>query len=369
MTLRVITTEWKTEFTEGIKSYPTELRIISPFITHKAINLFPEADPNSIRVITRYNLADFANNVSSIKALYSLLDIGASIRGIQGLHAKMYMFGERRAIITSANFTQTGFTLNHELGIVTEEEEAIKNCLDYFDYLWRIDGIDLKREQLDDWYHQVKEHKKLVGPTNQTDLGDFGARVLDEGKQAFVKFLGSSDNRHPVSYPILDQLIESGCHKVLAYPKKKKPSSVKDNDTMFISRLTDEKDIRIYGRAIGKAHDPDRDVATKEDIDTRDWMEKWPNFIRITNPEFVNGTIGNGVSLNELMNSLSHNSFESTKKNAAKKIGNNTNPRRAYSQQAAVRLSLEGHAWLNKRLDEAFQKHGKFPQDELKKID
>ena len=93
MTLRVLTKEWETEFNEDIRSYPTELRIICPFITHKATNLFSETGPNSIRVITRYNLADFANNVSSIKALYLLLDMGASIRGIRDLHAKVYMFG------------------------------------------------------------------------------------------------------------------------------------------------------------------------------------------------------------------------------------------------------------------------------------
>ena len=45
-----------------------------------------------------------------------LLDAGASIRGIQNLHAKLYLFGTSRAIITSANLTEAALTRNQEFG-------------------------------------------------------------------------------------------------------------------------------------------------------------------------------------------------------------------------------------------------------------
>ena len=38
-------------------------------------------------MITRFNLADFAEGVSDIEALRLLLDAGANIRGIRNLHA------------------------------------------------------------------------------------------------------------------------------------------------------------------------------------------------------------------------------------------------------------------------------------------
>ena len=41
---------------------------------------------------------------------------------------------------------------------------------------------------------------------------------------------------------------------------------------MFIARLTDEPDIRIFGRAIGMEHEPGRDDATSSDIARRDWV-------------------------------------------------------------------------------------------------
>jgi hypothetical protein len=78
--------------------------------------------------------------------------------------------------------------------------------------------------------------------------------------------------------------------------------------------------------------------------------------------------MANGVSLNELMSALSANSFAPTKRNAARGEGN-TDPRRAYQQQAAVELSAEGFSWLRERLQAAFDLHGTVPQDDLDKLD
>lgn len=76
----------------------------------------------------------------------------------------------------------------------------------------------------------------------------------------------------------------------------------------------------------------------------------------------------NGVSLNELMEELGANSFAPTQNNAARGSGN-TDPRRAYQQQAAVELSAQGFTWLSARLQAAFNRYGKVPQDELDKLD
>jgi hypothetical protein len=78
--------------------------------------------------------------------------------------------------------------------------------------------------------------------------------------------------------------------------------------------------------------------------------------------------MANGVSLNELMGALGANSFAPTQRNVARGEGN-TDPRRAYQQQVAVELSAESIAWLGERLQAAFDRHGKVPQDDLEKLD
>lgn len=84
--------------------------------------------------------------------------------------------------------------------------------------------------------------------------------------------------------------------------------------------------------------------------------------------EFVAGTMANGVSLNELMETLGAESFASTQRNARRGEGN-TDPRRAYLQQPAVELSHEGLAWLSERLETAFEAHGTVPADTLSALD
>jgi hypothetical protein len=67
--------------------------------------------------------------------------------------------------------------------------------------------------------------------------------------------------------------------------------------------------------------------------------------------------LGNGVSLRELMQVFGSNSFRSTKQNAENGTGN-TDPHRAYMQQADVELTAAAATWLNERLDRAFEEHG-----------
>jgi hypothetical protein len=76
----------------------------------------------------------------------------------------------------------------------------------------------------------------------------------------------------------------------------------------------------------------------------------------------------NGVSLNELMDTLGADSFAPTQRNTLRGEGN-TDPRKAYRQQAAAELSAEGFSWLGERLQAAFDEHGMVPQDTLDQLD
>ena len=379
--IRLVDAGWGRELTAAIRADPSEVRIVCPFIKKGALERLLSHRPGDVQVITRFNLDDFADGVSDVEALRMLLDAGASVRGIQNLHAKLYLFGKSRAIITSANLTEAALTQNQEFGVVSDDAAVIKACRDYFDRLWRCgSSADLSRDMLDCWAEKVTHYRLASGrPRRARELGDFGAKaglespppvlpvVVADADQAFVKFLGRSDKREPVSQAIIEVIEHEGCHRVLAYPATKCPRSVKDGAVMFIARLTDERDIRIFGRAIGMKYHPDRDDASAEDIELRSWREKYSRYIRVHHAEFVAGTMANGISLNELMGALKSNSFASTQRNAARGTGN-TNPRRAFMQQAAIELSSQAIAWLGRRLQAAFDAHGKIPQDTLDQL-
>ena len=134
MIARVVEKDWNAELADGLRRVAGQVLFVSPFIKARAIEPMLGQLGNS-RIITRFSQQDFADRVSDITALRLLLDAGAAVRGIRHLHAKLYVFGSKRAIITSANLTEAGLGRNHEFGLVTDDRHTVAGCRRYFDRL------------------------------------------------------------------------------------------------------------------------------------------------------------------------------------------------------------------------------------------
>lgn len=382
MTFQLVDTGWAQVLADAVATDHSKVRLVCPFIKKGAVErLLSGGTPGSLRVITRFNLDDFARGVSDLAALRLLLASGATIRGVKHLHAKLYLFGNR-AVVTSANLTEAALVRNHEFGFVAENGEIVARCRKYFDDLWSKAGADLTSARLAHWEQTVTAYlAKGASPAQASGLGDEGANagvaaeplefppVVDESQQAFVKFFGESSNRASRSLSLLEEVRRSGSHWACDYPKDKRPRRVEDGAIMFMARLVkDPADILIYGRAIGMRHIEGRDDASAADIALRPWKAIWPHYVRVHHAEFVAGTLANGVSLNALMDALKSDAFLPTQRNAAKGEGN-TDPRRAYLQQAAVELTPQALVWVNERLQRAFNQYGTLPAAELATLD
>jgi hypothetical protein len=395
LTLRLVDAGWGGELSAALKADPAELRIICPFIKQRALRRLMAEEPRAIRVITRFSLADFAAGVSDIPALRMLLGAGAQVRGIRHLHAKLYLFGRSRAVVTSANLTTAALDRNEEFGAVMDIPDDIASCSTYFEGLWSRAGPDLSREQLDRWEAIVTQHLALgARPAEALRLPDFGTQgasdtglgsaagpvalrgslnrpppAVGEAGQVFVKFLGTAKEREPLSYDILAEVKRAGCHWALAYPSTQRPRVVNDGDLMYIARLTrDPNDMRIFGRAIGMRYVPGRDDASAGEIESRPFKAQWSRYVRVHNAAFVAGPLGHGVSLKELIPELGERAIASTQEHAEKGSGN-VDPRAALKRKAAVRLSSEGAAWVSAKLQEAFDLYGTIPQSVLDTLD
>jgi len=84
--------------------------------------------------------------------------------------------------------------------------------------------------------------------------------------------------------------------------------------------------------------------------------------------EFVDGTLGDGVSLGELMDELGAYAFGPTAENADRGIGN-VDPRQSIRQAAAVRLTEAGTSWLEEELELAFRRLGKVRAEAVEELD
>ena len=383
MSFRLVSEGWGAELENALRRDRSELRIVSPFIKHPALERLLALRPERIRVVTRFDLEGFARGVSDVAVLRTLLETGASVRGLRGLHAKLYVFGDSVGVVTSANLTVSGLDRNPEFGLVTEDPAAIRSCLDHFEELWHRARDDLRIDQVEQWTRDIEPYLVSgAGRAETRSLPDYGvdaglpepSRVLvpsrfGEAEHAIVKFHGRGHDRAPLSRSTLQEVEGSGCHWAVCYPYYKTPRSLRDGTVVFIARLTDDQArSRVFGRAVGMAFRDHRDDATSADIERRPWKADYPRYIRVHNAEFVAGTLANGVSLAEMMEALGTDSFVTTQQRVARGTVN-VDPALSVRRQAAVRLSPQGRDWLNERLQAAFDRNGTIPETTVRGLD
>jgi len=350
--------DWYKRFLSEL-SQTKELKIISPFISEQILrktqSLF---DFNNFELITRYNLQDFAMNVSSLSGLKFSVNEGASVYGIKDLHSKVYLFDKRAAIVTSANFTKGGLVNNHECGLLLTNKALIQELHNYFDQLKGIAHEKLAIEDCENWEKKLANISVSKGKIST--LPDLGASSInfDKNRTYYIKFLGGTNNRVELDFPTTEEVREALCHYACCFPLKKAPRQVNDGDVIFIARMTENpSDFAIFGRAVALKHTKGRDTASMQEINERPWKKDWPIYLRVKDPVFINGTMADGILLSDLLNKFNHSSFQSTSHNFD--IGHgNVNPRRSLMQKAYVKLAHASAEWLAQKFDKAIKNIG-----------
>ncbi len=301
MSFTIVDKDWNQKFHEYSSLAQEESMIISPFLGATTVMNLLGDNPRKAKVITRFNLDDMVQGVSDIKVFEYFLQKGILVRGIKRLHSKVYIFGANKVIVTSANLTRAGLTANVECGVVSDDPQFLHSTINYFNELWE-HGKPLTPSRLASWKRRVA--KKLIDGAGgkKSPLGDDGADAGFQGSgagypsgvtssgQAFVKFFGTGGDRAPRDWPVIEAIKDAQDHKVLSYPKNKRPRQVRDGDLLFVARFVENpSDVMIYGRVRGQQYVPGRDDATAADFKLRPWRRKWSRYIRVSNPEFIKG--------------------------------------------------------------------------------
>ena len=369
---RLIKEAWNEEVLAARRANPGRLRIICPFIKAKALDrILRAARSGNIEVITRFDLNGFDQGVSDLEALALIVEAGGKVRGVRGLHSKLYLFGGTSAIATSANVTDAAFHRNHEFGFAASDAKIVETCEQYFDALWKDARPNLTRKQIKTWRAMLNERRRNGSGAKQNPLlPDFGADIelrspfaptrdaAPQENNAFIKFFGSADRRAPRTLAVDDLVAENGANWACTYPESKPPRQVEDGDVIYTARLVHSpNDLLIFGRAIGRKHRDEEDVASAAEIALRPWKSDWPRYVRVHDGHFLNATLADGIPMSEMMTALGADAFDSTQRNASGKSGN-TDPFASYGRKAHMRLTDRSRAWIEDRLKAALRQHG-----------
>jgi sugar-specific transcriptional regulator TrmB len=125
------------EIRNSLSEAKKEVLVCSPWITYLVNEFkgFPQGI--SLKIITNFRKEDVERGITDVDKLRALQDLGAEIRYNNNLHAKMVFIDGKTAIISSANLTKRGLSVNYEAGAVIKDLEKVEEAVKFFESVWK----------------------------------------------------------------------------------------------------------------------------------------------------------------------------------------------------------------------------------------
>lgn len=183
---------WENKLLELVDNINEELFIINPFIKKDIIEkILASLKNKKLKILLKTNVFDMANNVFDLETLYLLKAHNAEIRTIQNLHAKLFIFDNKKAVVTSSNLTKAGLNSNIEFSILIEDDEFVKGqILPIADEYWSIgEKITIKE------FDKIKSELEKVNDI-QNKLSSFEIKTQQISKFGnFISPMGKDTSR------------------------------------------------------------------------------------------------------------------------------------------------------------------------------
>lgn len=189
-----ITSPWQGVFDSLIGKATESIVICSPYIGDapccKLTELIESKHRKTLSLLVLTNLScenmlSRATDVTGLIRLYETIP-NTTIRFLPNLHAKIYVVDNCAAVITSANFTQSGLSRNIEYGIKLMEERAVQRVRrDTLSYHGMGTLVDLPQLRIfETIVNELSElQKKALSSTKKSLQTQFTAKLKEADKE------------------------------------------------------------------------------------------------------------------------------------------------------------------------------------------
>ncbi len=135
--MKIIRTPWKDFFIDLVSKSRNSIKIASPFVKSNMCDLLinTKSKNTKIELITSFKLINLYSGSIDLEGLENIVDSRGVVKNFPPLHAKIYLFDNTKAIITSSNLTDGGLLNNFEYGIYLTEKELIHEIVSDFEYI------------------------------------------------------------------------------------------------------------------------------------------------------------------------------------------------------------------------------------------
>ena len=177
--ISIVKTPSKDSFFSLIKEANKEMLFCAPFIKKEIVDeILSNRNPGVVlEVITSANLANFVNGSLDVEAIKTLLEAGIKVLNFQNLHAKIYLFDNKKALVTSANLTNNALYNNYEYGLLLHEDEKETVDAIYSDFIMMMDS-ELCGSFDENSIKEIEKFVKTFGNNKLIHIDDEGDSVL-----------------------------------------------------------------------------------------------------------------------------------------------------------------------------------------------
>ncbi len=154
-------------FFDLISNSNEEILLCAPYVKEDTVIkiLSNKKENTKLSLITVCYTGNFQSGASDVNAIKLLLENNVKVYNYQQLHAKIYIFDNKQAIITSSNLTPSGLVKNYEYGCLINKDSVVGDIVN--DCNKMINNTKVCGE-FD--FDKIKDIKKIIKSTNKNDV-------------------------------------------------------------------------------------------------------------------------------------------------------------------------------------------------------
>jgi len=189
--VEILTSPWARRLADLAEAARDSVQVCSPFVNRGGVDVLLAATPATaeIRLLSRFSAAHFAGGFSDTRAFRDVLERGGHVRNCQRLHAKVYLFDARCAVVTSGNLTGGGLRANYEYGVLLRAPELVATVDRDFRRLWDDEAtglIDVEvLAEIDELVRSTPQIRYVEAPASPEAEAE--AELVLEGAEAAIR--------------------------------------------------------------------------------------------------------------------------------------------------------------------------------------
>jgi hypothetical protein len=324
---RVVLNPSRSFVLDQVKACRKNLKLVSPFAKARPLEEFRDAGDlpaEKRQLVTRAYDPDYVEGVLDYEGLREWVEAGARLRvADRSLHAKLCLFDDASALVTSANLTDGGLDRNRELGIFTTEPGMVRELVAFFDGLWRELRADVTAAQVGRWQREVL--KALEGAPRvvvPAGLKDRGERLTPARTRSRAGGTVSSQRRYFLKLYGTSGKPEAPTHRPADKPEylggltcSKSPLRPAAGDRMFVCWQVQGGLKRVGARAdVERAWRRGVDEAPESLREQSENIDRWRYVIWLKHIEVLRGPVVQHVDVDQILRELGAELFKATRK-------------------------------------------------------